>query len=141
MAQKHLDTRQRRIEVMSAVFTGGLGSYVGIVGTITQRPVIEWLTDWVHISEQQVAFLLVANALLWSTGIYINGRWWFSPFMRATAMVVNLCIAAIAVWAGIGSSAGYTYLWVFALLVIGTTNAVNDCRKSLIEAEKWTPHY
>lgn len=136
MKHQYLYPRQRAIEVYSAFYIGGLGSYSAFCDAVSIRSPISWI---VHGEPAQLALAIVmmATCLIWALGININGSRWWSPFLRAAAMTVSLSVGIFATWQGAGSSATYTYGWISAFLATGMVNAVRDCASSWKGQEAW----
>ena len=137
MAQHYLYPRQRQIEVISALYVGGLGAFIHLVDMFKGRAPIGWIgLD----REGQVALgtVLLLSALMWAFGIKINGSRWWSPFLRLVAMLIDLFICVFATWQGNGTSATYTYGWVTIFLMVGVWNAARDSAKSFEGHQQWT---
>lgn len=125
MTARYLYPRQRVIEMLAAMYAGGLGLYVGLTEALQGVAPLGWL-QLSHDGQVVLAQALVTAALVHGLGIRINGAWWCSPFLRLGAMLTFLGVSLFAVWRGMGSSAGYTYGWVTMFLVIGAANAARD---------------
>ena len=136
MTRKYLYPRQRQIEVISAIYVGGLGVYVGMADAIGGKPPLGWL-GLSHNGQLALAEVMVTIAVIWSLGIRINGNWAGSPFLRLGAMLANTAIALFAVWQGHASSASYTYGWVSGFLAVGAFNAAQDCYYAWRERVDW----
>ena len=122
--------RQRQIEVMAALYAGGLGVYIGMSEALQISPPVRWL-GLSAAGQLALAEVLVTAAILHGIGIRVNGAWRCSPCLRLAAMAVLACISMFAVFRGAGSSASYTYGWVTAFLAIGAHNAFLDAVLSL----------
>ena len=136
MATTFLYPTQRRIEVTSALYAGGLGVFIGVQHAVYDRNILHWLPIS-PAAQLAVGFTLIASAVIWALGVNINGRWFGSPFLRLAAMVINFAIAVFATGAAAGTTASYTYGWAAAFLAIGAFNAGSDCRKSLKGEQLW----
>jgi len=123
MNHKYLYPRQRQIEVLGALYAGGLGVYTGISTVSGGVAPLAWIGG----NQIGIAEVLVTASMIWALGIRINGAWRFSPFLRLAGMLAHFSMAVSAVIAGAGTSASYTYGWVAALLFIGARNAARDC--------------
>jgi len=115
--------RKRQVEVLGALYAGGMGSYIGFCSTVLHT----YPVRWIGLPQIPLAEVLVTATAIWALGIRINGAWWLSPFLRLFGMVIHLCIALWAVYAGGGTSASYTYAWVTLFLLVGARNAAWDC--------------
>jgi len=122
--------RQRQIEVLAALYAGGLGVYIGMSEALRITPPVGWL-GLSSVGRLGLAEVLVTAAIIHGIGIRVNGAWRCSPCLRLAAMVLLACISLFAVLRGAGSSASYTYGWITAFLVIGAHNAFRDAIKSL----------
>ena len=127
--------RQRQIEVLAALYAGGLGVYIGMSEALSVTPPIGWL-GLSPLARVGLAEMLVTAAVMHGIGIRVNGAWRCSPCLRLAALAVMTAISAFAVIKGAGSSASYTYGWITAFLVIGASNAARDSLTSLRGA-KW----
>lgn len=129
--------RQRSIEILAALYAGGLGAYIGFSDAIGGHPPIGWL-GLPRDGQIGIALALIGGALLHGLGIRINGRSRFSPLLRLVGLLVHAAVAVFAVVQGAGSSASYTYTWLTVFLLVGAQNAARDCRTALMGAA-WKP--
>jgi hypothetical protein len=128
--QRFLYSRQRQIEMLSALYAGGFGVYCEAVVTAGHRSPIYWVSDRIAAQHSLAVALLVA-ALVHALGIRINGAWRGSPALRAAAMAVHTAVFLILATAAPGSSAAYSYAWVMAFAAAGTINAARDCATAM----------
>jgi hypothetical protein len=126
---QYLYPRQRQIELLAAMYAGGLGIYSGVISSLGITSPFIWLAPD-PILQRALTLTLVIAALIHATGVWINGRWWCSPFLRAAGMTTHTAVAAFAVTQGLWSSAAYTYACVTILLLFGVGNASRDCVKA-----------
>lgn len=133
----YLYPRQRQIEVLAALYAGGMGVYIGMSEALGIMPPVGWL-GLTAAGRVALAEVLVAAAVAHGIGIRVNGAWRCSPCLRLLAMLVMAAVGAFAVYKGGGSSASYTYGWITAFLAIGAGNALRDSMRSLRGAT-WRP--
>lgn len=135
--RRYLYPHTRRVEVTMALYAAGFGLnalYLKI------RFGHAGLT-WAGIENgMAVAQTLVAASLIHGFAIRINGSLGpVSPFLRACAMAVFAGFFGALSMEGVGSSAGYTYSFIFIGMTIGALNAASDtitaCKRMVA---KWT---
>lgn len=132
----YLYPRQRRIEVIGALYAGGLGTYIGLSSAVHGKPPVGWL-GLDPFAQTLMAGVLVNLAMIWAVGIKINGSWWCSPCLRLFAMLGFFGFAVFATIKGNGSSATYTYGWVAFFVALGAVNAARDSVKSWQRRRVW----
>ena len=130
MATHYLGERQRTVEMLAALYAAWYGCFTGIQITWLRLEPLAW-TGMSRQEQVVFAWVLLIAALFHGIGIEINGRWKWSPVLRAAALGLHLlAIAVILFKAGWASSASTNYSFIVGMLAFGFGNAVDDARKA-----------
>lgn len=125
MSRVYLYPMPRRIEILSALFAGGYGLFIGMRHAMDGLPPINW-TGFSEAVQVGMAWALMAAAMMHAIGVRVNGRSWLSPFLRLFGMATHAAFFGMLTVLGASSSAGYTYAWVTVALALGVVNAIRD---------------
>lgn len=125
-----LSSFRRKIELAVAMYAGGLGLYIGFLISMFGVSPASWVSG---SASGQLMFAqgLTLAALIHAIGISVNGSWRWSPMLRVVGISLHALMIFYAAVIGILSTAGYTYMWVFAILLMALRSAMIDALASL----------
>lgn len=136
----YLIPARRIFELAAAMYAAGFGLWVWMVMRVYGAEPLYWTT--LTLDEQRhFAWFLIGFGLIHSFGIWLNGRWMYSPFIRVIGMA-GMCwlIFTLATHTSNRLSTGvYNYAFVSALLFTGLLSAIADARTALMKRRiSWT---
>jgi hypothetical protein len=140
MAIRYLGERQRTVEMLAALYAAWYSCITGIqINWYGANPL-----GWSGMTEDEqsvFAWVLLIAALMHGIGIEINGRWKWSPMLRAAALALHLlAISVLLLKAGLYTSASTNYSFIVGMLVFGLGNAVDDAAKAWRSYGRPTPY-
>ena len=132
-APRYLYPYHKRLETLSALYAGGYG--VNLLHLGPSAP-LAWAgagaADTVRF-----ALAICLAALVHGLGVWINGRWRWSPFLRLLGMTAHASLFAWLAWRGAGSTGGYTYGCVALFLAYGAKSAGIDAVRAWTGEGAW----
>lgn len=126
MATQYLYPRSRQFEMLAAIFALGLGLVLwGSHGGAVMPILGHWTKD-------ALGLLLVFAAIIHATGIRINGRWRWSPFLRSFGMGIHFLVVGFLTLT-LANTALVTYISVCLTLFMlyGFCNTLQDTRRAI----------
>lgn len=131
MIRQYLTRPLSVLEIVAAAYAALFGPWVWALAQ--RRPEV---LDWAGLHGQTAigfCVFMTACGLIHGTGIRVNGRWRWSPVLRAAGMAGHVvAFGWLAFWGNVGfSTAGFTYLWPLAACLFGFVNASRDVRAAL----------
>lgn len=136
---RYLYPFRRRVELCSALYAGGFGVWVWAWVLHGARDPIGW-SGLGTAAQLTLAQALVYASFVHALGVKINGNWRWSPALRMAGMLVHVGIFAwLGFQAALGSSAGWTYLWISGAIGVGAYSAARDLGHAVGWLE-WKPH-
>lgn len=134
MTPRYLYPHRKRLEILSAVFAAGFGLHLWV--TALHGEPLAWAG--VHNGHALLFGQVVSIAgLIHALGVWINGRWRWSPVLRLAGMATHASLFAWLASRGVGQSAAYTYGWISLLLAYGAKSAGVDCYRAWKGSPAW----
>lgn len=127
MMSPFLTPLRRMSELVIAAYGAGFGLFVwghGIAG----HSALRWAS--LDLSEGVMVGQIMATAgMIHALGIWINGRWNWSPFLRLAGLAVHLVVLMVLTELGTSakSTAGYTYAYILTGFIVVASFVVRDC--------------
>jgi hypothetical protein len=123
MTRVYLYPARRRFEIIAALFAGGYG--LRVLDLLGRNNPLSW-AKFSPDEAVMLAAVMITAAFAHAMGIWINGRWRWSPVLRFAAMVAHACVFLSLAYAGRYQTAAYVYAWGFALMAAGAYSAARD---------------
>lgn len=117
---------RKLVEMIMALYGMYFGFYIVVQTNLGTAPLL-----WAGFDFEQslmYGYLVSIAGVVHGAGVRINGRWYYSPWLRLVGMSTHALALAILMIIGIaaGSSAGGTYSFLFVLFVVGVCASVED---------------
>lgn len=136
-----LTPMRRMAELVMAGYGAGLGLFIWGQGLAGHNAM-----GWASMSpDEAVTFgqAIATAGLVHALGIYINGRWNWSPFLRLAGILVHLFVLTLmsAYGASAHSTAGFTYPFILAGFAAVSSFIGRDCVTAIQRARRsWKPN-
>ena len=133
MAHHYLYPCRKRIEIVAALYATGFGFYIWAALLAGDVNPILWVDG---ATEYHVAEALILSGMLHGIGVFINGKWKYSPLLRLVGMLGHVAVISGFAANGNWSSATYTYACISLVLFYGALGAATDFLHAM--GWKWT---
>lgn len=133
MSQKYLYPCRKRVEIVAALYACAFGFYIWAAVLAGDVNPIGWVRQEYELV---IAEALICSGIIHGVGVFINGRWRYSPLLRLIGMLGHATVMAGFAVKGGWSSATYTYAWISGVLLYGAIGAATDFLHAM--GWKWT---